>query len=71
MQQTEQALFDNLVRAGEQQGRHVEAERFRGLQVDRQKEPFGLLYRQIPRLCALQLASIPRYSPAIASDPAS
>src|SRR5262245_59905598 len=51
MQQTV-ALFNHLVGAGEQRGRHLDAERFGGLEIDHQLE-FGWLHdRQIVRLLA-------------------
>ena len=47
-------LFDHLVGAGEQRGRHVEAHRLRGLEVDGQFELSRRLYRKIGRLLALE-----------------
>ena len=47
------SLLDHLVRAREQHGRHFEAERLRGLQVDNELEPGRLLNRQVGRLLAL------------------
>ena len=40
-------LFDHLVGAGEQRGRHGEVERLGGFEVDRQVERCGLLHRQV------------------------
>ena len=37
-------LFDHLVGAGKQRGRHVEAERLGGLQVDNEIEARGLFH---------------------------
>src|SRR5262245_16251501 len=44
------------VRAGEQDRRNFEADRFRGLEVDRKFELGGLLHRKIARLLATQNA---------------
>src|SRR5437762_1592802 len=48
------ALLDDLVGAVEQRGRHGEAERAGGFQVDDQLELGRLLHRQIGRLGAVQ-----------------
>ena len=45
---------DDLIGAGEDRGRHGQAERLRGLEIDDQLEPGRLLDRQIGGLCALQ-----------------
>jgi hypothetical protein len=39
------ALLDNLIGAGEDRGRHSEAERIGGLEVDDELDPRGLLDR--------------------------
>jgi hypothetical protein len=46
--------FDHLVGAGEQRGRHGEAERFRRLEIDDQFQPGALLNRDVSRLCTLE-----------------
>src|SRR5205085_4848355 len=48
-------LFDDLVHARRQSGRHLQAECLRGLEIDHQLEPGRLLNRQITRLLALML----------------
>jgi len=45
-------LFNNLVGAGEQLGRHAKAERFRRLEIDHQFNLGTLLDRKISRLGA-------------------
>ena len=47
------ASFDHLVGAGEQVGRHVDAERLRGLEIDSKFVLVGGLHGQISRLFAL------------------
>jgi hypothetical protein len=47
-------LFDHLVGAQQQRGRHGEAERFGRLHVDHELEFGRLLYRQIGRLGAFE-----------------
>src|SRR5450830_1931627 len=56
LQQTA-SLFNYLVGTGEQRGRHFEAKRFRGLEIDHQLEFGWLLDRQVFRLCALEDAT--------------
>jgi hypothetical protein len=46
--------FDHLVGAGEQCGRHGEAERLRGDQVDHKLELGRLFDREVTRLCSAQ-----------------
>ena len=46
--------LNNLVGAGEDRGRHDEAERLRGLEIDHQLEIGRLLDRQIGRLGAVE-----------------
>ena len=48
------SLFDRLVGGCEQRGRNVEAERFRGLEIDRELVFDRLLNRQIGWLGALE-----------------
>jgi hypothetical protein len=48
--------LDYLIRAGEQGGRDVEAERFGGLEVDDKPEADRKLDRHLARLCALENA---------------
>jgi len=50
-------LFDHLVGAGEQHGRHVEPERAGGRQIDDEIELGRLYHRQIGGLLAFQDAS--------------
>jgi hypothetical protein len=47
-------LFDDLVGAGEDRGRHGQAERLGGLEIDDQLECGWLLDRQIRELLALE-----------------
>src|SRR5215216_617764 len=47
-------LFDHLVGAGEHGCRHIEAERFRGLEIDDQFVLGRRLHRQVGRLLALE-----------------
>src|SRR5215831_19808267 len=47
-------LFDDLVGVIEDRSRNCKTERLGGFDVDHQLEPFGLLNRQINRLCALE-----------------
>ena len=46
------SLFDHLVGAGEQHGRHLDAERLRGRQVDDEIELGRLLDRDVAWLCS-------------------
>src|SRR6266487_2641415 len=46
--------FNHLVGAGEERRRHVEAERFRGLEIDHQLVLGRCLHRKIGRLPALE-----------------
>ncbi len=48
------SLFDHLVGADEQRGRHGEAERFGRLHVDHELDLGRLLYRQVGRLGAFE-----------------
>jgi len=48
------ALFDNLVRAGEDRGRDIETERLRSLQVDDQFDLVRSLNWKIGRLLTMQ-----------------
>src|SRR5262249_23868539 len=48
------SLFDHLVDTGEQRGRHFEAKRVRGFEIDHQLEFGWLLDRQVGRLGALE-----------------
>jgi hypothetical protein len=54
MPRSHSALFDHLVGADKQRGRHSEAKRFGSLQVDHQIEFGRLLYRQIGGLGAFE-----------------
>src|SRR6476660_10014178 len=47
-------LFDHLIGTGEQRGRHFEAKRLRGFEIDHQLEFGWLLDRQVGRLGALE-----------------
>src|SRR5437762_3273429 len=46
-------LLDHLVGAGDQHGRHLEAKRLGGLEIDDELEAGGLLDRQLRRIGAL------------------
>jgi hypothetical protein len=48
--------LDHLVGAYEQSGRHLEAERLRGLEIDRQAKLGRVLHRQVANLGAAQQA---------------
>jgi len=48
------SLFDHLVGGREHSGRHGEAERLRGLEVDDQLELGGLLHRQVSRFLTFE-----------------
>ena len=48
------ASFDHLVGAGKHGGWYLEAERFRGPDVDDKFEPRGLLDGQVSRFCAFE-----------------
>src|SRR5215469_2989958 len=50
-------LFDDLIGAGEDRGRHSEAERLGGIEIDHQLEGCWLLDRQIGGLLALKYPS--------------
>ena len=47
-------LLNHLVGASEQRGRHGEAKRFTGLEIDRQLELGRFLHRQVSWLLALE-----------------
>ena len=47
-------LLDDLIGAGEKCGRHIEADRPGGLEIDDQLKPRGLLHWQVGRVGALQ-----------------
>ena len=51
------ASFDHLVGAGEQCGRHVDAERPRNCQIDREIELGHLLHGQVGRIRAFKDAA--------------
>ena len=55
MHRSEHVLFDDLVSAGEQRLRNVEAERFCGLEIDNQLDFSRPLDGQIGRLIALRI----------------
>jgi hypothetical protein len=57
MQRGKVELFDHLVGAPEQGGRHGDAERLRRLQVDNQLDLGRLLHRQVGKLFAFQDAA--------------
>jgi hypothetical protein len=48
------SLFDHLIGAGQQRGRHCQSERFRGLHIDGQLIFGRHLNRQVGRLLALE-----------------
>jgi len=51
---TDQSLLDNLVSAGEQDRRHLEAERLSRLEVNHKLIPRRRLHRQVGRLLAVE-----------------
>ena len=57
MRCSKKILFDDFVGAGEQRGRHVDAEHLGGLQIDDELESGGLLHRQIGGLGAFDDAT--------------
>src|SRR4051812_39642545 len=59
-------LFDHLVGAGEQRGRHIEADRACGLEVDRKREPRRFLKGEFDDLSAFQNAVSVLRSPSVA-----
>src|SRR5260370_6493125 len=69
-------LFDHLVGAEEQRGRHGEAERGGGLEIDRQFDVGGLFDRNVRGRCAVQdfdeqagmLAEYPSYRRTVAHE---
>jgi hypothetical protein len=78
MQCSESYLLDHLVGAGEQRRRHVEAERLRGDQVEREIELGRQLDRHFGRFLALEdaagidagLAKLVRKARSVAHQPA-